>query len=218
MAATRGVEEKQAGDAPKAPAAKRKHGANKAGNGKLNVKKARLGLLALLGVAAIVIGGAALLDEGSDDDSASSPSAATNAVALSVSELLAEVSNLGTPTFWVGPRAGTESYELSSLPDGRVYIRYLTGDAEAGDPRPEFLTVGTYPVAEAKKALRNASADAEGGQTLAQEDGYEVLSSPEATNAYIVFDDQPAVQIEIFSPQVGEAAQLATSGALKPVG
>ncbi len=53
------------------------------------------------------------------------------------------------------------------------------------------------------------------GQTLSKHDGYEVLSSSGATNAYVVFEDRPDVQVEVFSPQAGEAAELATSGALK---
>jgi len=183
---------------------------------KLDVKTVRLGLAGLLVAVAVVIGAIALL--GGDSGGSSSEAAETEPVALSASELLAQASSLGQSAFWVGARAGTESYELSSTPDGRVYIRYLTGDAEAGDPRPDFLTVGTYPVAEAKKALQAATKAAEGSQTLSQHEGYEVLSSKESTNAYVVFDNQPGVQVEIYSPQPGEAADLATFGSLKPLG
>lgn len=179
------------------------------------MKTVRLGLVGVLVVAAVVIGAIALLGGGSDDSSASpaEEGSDSNAAALSASELLARGSSLEQPAYWIGPRAGTASYELSSTPDGRVYIRYLTGDAEAGDPRPDFLTVGTYSVAEAKQALEEATRGE--GQTLSHEEGYEVLSSKQATNAYVVFDDQPELQVEIFSPQPGEAAELATSGALR---
>ena len=34
--------------------------------------------------------------------------------------------------------------ELSETGKARVYLRYLTEGAEAGDPRPAFLTAGTY--------------------------------------------------------------------------
>jgi len=181
------------------------------------VKTVRLGLVGVLIVAAVVIGAIALLGGGSDDSSAnSSESSDTHAVALSASELLARGSGLDQPAYWIGPRAGTESYELSTTPDGRVYIRYLTGDAEAGDPRPDFLTVGTYPVPEAGLALVQAAAEKK--EIISRGKGYAVFSPKGATNAYVVFDDQPGLQIEIFSPQAGEAAELATSGALKPLG
>jgi hypothetical protein len=199
-------------------AASRKPGM-KPGMQGLDVKKVRLGMAVLLVVVAVVVGAIAIFGGGSSDDSpAPAGSAETNAVALSESELLARVSSLAQPAFWVGPRAGTSSYELSTTPDGRVYIRYLTGGAEAGDPRPNFLTVGTYPVDEAQTALRDASRAAKGKQSLSKQNGYEVLSASEANDAYVVFDNQPNVQIEVFSPQAGEAAELAKSGALKPVG
>jgi hypothetical protein len=184
---------------------------------KLGVRKLRLGFAGLLVVAAIVIAAIALLGGDSSDDS-SGGAKGGDAVALSAPQLLARVSELDRPAFWVGPRAGTDSYELSTTLDGRVYVRYLTGNAQAGDPRPDFLTVGAYPVPEAKQALEDAAKSAEAGQTLSRHEGYEALSASEATNAYVVFDNQPEVQIEIFSPQPGEAAQLATSGTLKPVG
>jgi hypothetical protein len=184
-------------------------------SGRLDPRTVRLWVGGLVAVAAIVIGAIALLGGGSSD----SPSggSATQAVALSESKLLARASDLGQTAFWVGPRPGTQSYELSTTPEGRVYIRYLTDGAKAGDPRPNFLTVGTYPVAEAQLALRQAAKAAQ-GQTLSQHDGFEVLSSKKATNAYVVFDDQPEIQIEVFSPRPGEAADLAASGALKPLG
>lgn len=182
----------------------------------LDVKTVRLGIAGLLVVAAVVLGAIALF--GGDSGDGSSAGSETNAVALSLPELLAEVSELGQPVFWAGPQAGVESYELSTTPDGRVYIRYLTGDAEAGDPRADFVTVGTYPVAAAQQALRDATKAAAGEQALSRHDGFQALSSEDATNAYVVYDDQPEVQIEIFSPQPGEAAELATSGALKPLG
>jgi hypothetical protein len=184
---------------------------------KLDVKRVRLGFAALILVVAIVLGGIALLGGDSGNDSSESGSS-EEAVALSESELLARASSLDGPVFWIGPRVGTESYELRSTPSGQVYIRYLTGDAEAGDPRPDFLTIGTYPVTEALQALKAATKTGEGSQKLSQHEGYAVFSSNEATNAYVVFDDQPDLQVEIYSPQVGEAAQLATSGSLKPLG
>jgi hypothetical protein len=189
---------------------------------KLDAKTARLGLAGLLVVIAVLIGAIALLSDGSggggSESSAEKEGEAKGGVALSASELIAKAGSLGRPAYWIGPRAGTTSYELSVTPDGRIYVRYLTGGAEAGDPKPDFLTVGTYPVPEAAQALQDATTGAAGSQTLTQHEGYEVLSSAEATNAYVVFDDQPDIQVEVFSPQRGEAAQLAGAGSLKPLG
>jgi hypothetical protein len=48
------------------------------------------------------------------------------------------------PVYWLGERLGSK-YELTETDSGRIYVRYLRGDAEAGDPRSSFITVATYP-------------------------------------------------------------------------
>jgi hypothetical protein len=174
-----------------------------------DVKTVRLTVAGLLVVAAPIVLGVNLLGGDGSEESSS------GAVALSESELLTKAASLGQAVYWVGPRAGTTSYELTSPEDGRVYIRYLTGDAEAGDPEPNFLTVGTYPVAN---AIQNLEAGVGGQEKLTQHQGYKVLGESNGDNAYVVFESQPDLQIELFSPQPGEASQLAGSGLLKPLG
>lgn len=186
---------------------------------KLDAKTARLGLAALLVVLAVLIGGIALLSGGSGGGSSkSSPEAEGGPMAFSESELRTQASKLGHPVYWIGPRPGTSSYELSEPQEGTVYVRYLTGGAEAGDPQADYLTVGTYAVPEAAQALQKATTESEGAQELTQHEGYVVLGSANEFNAYIVFNDQPDLQVEIFSPQKGEAVELAGSGFLKPIG
>jgi hypothetical protein len=183
-----------------------------------DAKTARMGLVVLLVALIVLFGGIALLSGGSGGGSSEGTESEGEAVALSASELVAQTKSLGHPVYWIGPRSGTTSYELTTSPEGSVYIRYLTGDAEAGDSRSNYLTVGTYPVPEAAQALQDATTGAEETEELTQHEGYEVLGSAETTNAYVVFDDQPDLQIEVFSPQAGEAVKLASSGFLKPVG
>ena len=184
---------------------------------KLEVKTVRLGLLGLLVVVGILIGAIALLGGDSGGGSSEGSETESETVALSESELLAKASDFSHPLYWVGPRPGTESYELHSTSDGQVYIRYLTDGAEAGDPHSDLLAIGTYPVADAKQALQKAQKES-AGQELTRHEGYEALSDSGEDNAYVVFDDQPELQIEIYSPHPGEAAELATSGSLKPLG
>lgn len=178
---------------------------------KLDVKRVRLTVAGLLAAGAAVAGAVALLG-GSSGSSAGSSSAA---VALSSAQLLARAGGLSGTAYWLGPRTDTTSYELSDSSDGRIFIRYLTGGAKAGDPRPDFLTVGTYPVPSARRALaRGAATDAKEG-TLSRLPGREILGSAKATSAYVVFDEEPELQIEVFSPRRGQAARLAESGALE---
>lgn len=179
----------------------------------LDVKTVRLALAGLIVVLAAIILAGALLGGGSDEG----PSA-EEAVALSESELLARSSSLSHPAYWLGPRPGTTSYELTSTADGRIYIRYLTGDAEAGDPRSSFVTVGTYSLADAHQALAVAAGEDGEGRKLTKHAGYELLAGKKAKHAYVVFDDQPQLQVEVYSPKPGEAASLATSASLRPLG
>lgn len=181
----------------------------------LDVKTVRIGLAGLVLLVVIVILIVNLT--GGSDSSSGEESSSGNAVALSESELISHVSELGHPAYWVGARPGTAHYELTSTPEGRTYIRYLTGDAKAGDPNPDFVTVGTYPVPDAQKALLTAKKSSS-GMTLAKHNGYETLSGGQAPSAYVVFDNEPNLQIEIFAPNPGEAADLAGSGALTPLG
>ena len=183
----------------------------------LDKKTVQRGLLAFLAVVAVVVGAIALLGDDSDDGAATS-GGEPEAVALTAVELVEEASTFDHPVFWVGSRVGTDRYELSSDANENVYVRYLTGDAEAGSAEADFLTIGTYPLPDAKQALKQAAQEAAGVQQLSRLVGYEVLGSQNTTNAYVVFDDQPELQIEIYSPEKGEAEQLATSGALEQIG
>lgn len=191
-------------------------GAKAPGGGGVDVKKVRLGVLAALAVAGIVVLAIVLLGGDSGDESTTAAEEESQVAALSEAELLAEASGLGSPIYWVGPREDTESYELTTSEEGRTYIRYLTGDAEAGDERADFISVGTYPFPDAKAGLQRSAASGEG--RLEQGKGYDLLVPASGDNVYVVFDDQPDLQVEVFSPQPGEAEQLVGDGSLAPVG
>ncbi|HEY5815926.1 MAG TPA: hypothetical protein VIS95_06240 [Solirubrobacterales bacterium] len=181
----------------------------------MDVNKVRRWVLAGLIAAGVVVLAIVLFGGDSGDDSSTTGEAEAEAVALSEAELLAEASGLGGTAYWVGPREDTESYELTTTEDGRIYIRYLTGDAEAGDESAEFVSVGTYPLADAKAALQRSAV--ENGGTVENEQGFDLLLGTN-NNAYVVFDDEPGVQVEIYSPEPGEAEQLARDGSLTPLG
>jgi hypothetical protein len=140
------------------------------------------------------------------------------AVLLSESELIARAGRFSHPAYWVGPQPGIKRYELTFKPGEQLYVRYLPAAAEPGDKRPDFLIVGTYAVPNAQRALELAAGKSKQGETLSREDGFEMMSAPDSKHAYVVFDSRPELQVEIFSPQPGEAEKLATSGVLRPVG
>ncbi|MGV1047637.1 MAG: hypothetical protein ACOYD4_03810 [Solirubrobacterales bacterium] len=165
------------------------------------------GASGLLAVAAVV---AIVLASGGDDSSESGEPEIVTASQLS--ELAAEVDQ---PVYWLGERPGTR-YELTD--DGeRVYVRYLRGDAAAGDERSSFVAVATYPAADGLAELRHAAAKRQGAQLVHAADGATVLIDPSSPdNAHLVYPDSD-VQVEVYSPVPGQALRLASSGELERV-
>ena len=78
------------------------------------------------------------------------------------------------------------------------------------------MTVGTYPVPDAKGALKRSKA---GGGTgaLLHLAGRDVLEGGSGMNVYVVFENQPDLQVEIFDPTPGNALKFATSGDVQAI-
>ncbi|HZE07613.1 MAG TPA: hypothetical protein VE110_02550 [Gemmatimonadaceae bacterium] len=134
---------------------------------------------------------------------------------LSEYELLSRAERLGGSAYWVGPRSGTDHFELEREANGNLYLRYLTTDSLARERRSGSLTVASYPVAEARQRLERAARSK--GDRPSRHDGFVMLGSDSSFDAFIVFDELPELQVEIFSPQRGEAVKLALSGSLTPL-
>src|SRR5205085_7031602 len=74
-------------------------------------------------------------------------------VAVSSAELRTASKLLRQPIYWAG-RARGYHYELTRTANGYDYVRYLPHGVQAGDPRPKFLVVATYPFPGAYRALK----------------------------------------------------------------
>jgi hypothetical protein len=147
-----------------------------------------------------------------DNDPAEAPTAADGAEIVSVESLRSAAEE--TPIYWVGPPEGSE-LELSQPSADRTYVRYLTGDAEAGDPSP-FLTVGSYKLADPVRALRSQGKGADGVLAKAPNGGVVYFERKSPKSVYLAY---PGVntQIEVFAPNFQQALQLVTSGRIVPV-
>jgi hypothetical protein len=174
-------------------------------------------------VAALIVAVIAflLLSGGDDEDSGSTTAPAPPAVAVPATVVAADdlrdlSTELGHPVYWLGERPGTE-FELTREANGDVYIRYLNGDAEAGDPRPRFVTVGTYPLEDAVAAVKRAAAGAETKPLPIAHGGYAFVNPDSPDSVYFAYPGAN-YQVEVFSPKPGEALRLVTSGKLLPVG
>jgi hypothetical protein len=134
----------------------------------------------------------------------------------SVSDLESWAEDTGRTIYWVGERKGT-SYELTETSSGRVYVRYLPEGAEAGDPAPGYVTVGTYQVADAAGALRDAANPKQGKALAMSKNGAVVLlETNRAENVHMAFPNTNE-QIEIYSPDPKVALHYASGDRVTPI-
>jgi hypothetical protein len=132
-------------------------------------------------------------------------------------DLTALEGTLGHAVYWAGDRPPYR-FELTEEADGSVFLRYLPPETEAADPDVgEFLTVGTYPVADAQAALRRVAAEAEAsvGQIAA---GGVVLPNPASEGSVYLAYPGSDLELEVYDPTPGRAMDLIRSGAIRPVG
>jgi hypothetical protein len=130
-------------------------------------------------------------------------------------DLLVLADSLGHPIYWAGSRSA--NLELTQEADGSVYLRYLPPGTDAGDSRPQFLTVGTYPVADAVAALQRTADKA--GTTLGRAPGGGVvLVNPSSQGSVYLAYPGSDLQIEVYDPAPGRALGLIRSDAIQPVG
>jgi hypothetical protein len=167
---------------------------------------ASIALLAVAAVLAITGGG----DDGADTIEPLAPQI------VAAEDLAAAEEAAGHEVYWAGARKGSR-LELSVESDGSVFLRYLTPGAQAGDPSPNFLTVGTYPVPEAQEALRRAAREA-GGTLGRVEGGGMTLENPSSRGSVYLAYPESDLQIEIYDPKPGRALALVRAGAIAPVG
>jgi hypothetical protein len=141
---------------------------------------------------------------------------AVGPVAASVARLRALASTAGHPVYWAGPKEGT-TYELTRTSGGRIYVRYLPRGVPVGIRSATFTIVGTYPVANALKVLKDLAKKPGERQLSAPADGFAVYEQSHPTNVYVAYPDSN-LQVEVFDPSPRRARRLVTSGAVAPVG
>jgi hypothetical protein len=143
-----------------------------------------------------------------------SPSA-TAGQRLSEGGLIDHAHASGAHVYWVGPRDGV-GYEFTVTQTGRAFVRYLPRGVTPGDPRPNFLTVATYPLSTGVSALRRAGQKS-GTQLVQLPRGALVYTSRQRpTSAYLA---RPGwdYQVEVYDPKPGEAMRLVLAGDVKQV-
>lgn len=182
------------------------------GNRKAATSKRHEGLWAAGLAVALIIGllAWALLD----DDGGDEPPPSGAAAIVDVDALRETASEGQTPIYWAGLPSGAK-LELSRPAPDRTYVRYLTGDAQASDPRP-FLTVGSYELPDPIAALRTEGREPGGVLARAPRGGVVYFRRKQPESVYLAYPGAN-VQIEVFAPSFQQALQLVTAGRIVPV-
>jgi hypothetical protein len=187
--------------------------------GRVQSRPAVLVLVAIV-AAAITAGVILAATSGSsspNSDTTSTPATSSNRTtvqAVSVATLRTLPVLLGHPVYWAGSKANV-TYELTRTPDGRVYLRYLTGGAKVGSPLPDFLTIGTYVVPNAEAALRAAAAQP-GSVSIPLQNGFAFYNRARPTSVYLATSGS-GVQVETYDPSAAVARRLVKTGAITPI-
>jgi hypothetical protein len=138
------------------------------------------------------------------------------ATRATAAQLKALASRLGHPLYWAGTRADA-TYEVTRTSDARVYVRYLPPGVRVGDQRPNFLTVGTYPLTGAFAAVKRIATKSDSPLLKVAGGGIATIDKHTRTSAYLAYPGAD-YEIEVYDPDASVVRQLVTSGAITPVG
>lgn len=136
----------------------------------------------------------------------------TGPVNLSATGLKTLARAVGDPIYWAGPEPN-RLYELTRTTAGKVYVRYLPPDVQAGSPKADFLTIGTYPFPGAYEALEKV---AHGKEQDVPGGGIAVVDEGHPQSVHLAF---PGIdyQLEAYDPSPERALEVALSGDVQPV-
>lgn len=151
-----------------------------------------------------------------DDEEASDPIRPQGAtpVEAEVTDLQRAAEETGHPVFWAGEQ-GEDLLELTQTSDGRVYVRYLE-EAEIDDPRPDFLTVGTYPVENGFRMLERFAERSRSTIEETPDGGIAILSEEVPGSVYVAYPGED-IQVEVYFPTAEVALELVMAGEVQPV-
>ena len=140
----------------------------------------------------------------------------TPSLATTGRELARRAEGVGHAVYWVGP-AANRRYELTSTSDGRAYVRYLPRGVQAGDPRPSFVTVGTYLLENAYTVTRETSRRRDARRIRAPAGAVAFYTTSRPQSVYLAYEGSD-LQIEVFHPTPRQARRLVERGSVRPVG
>jgi hypothetical protein len=186
-----------------------------AGAGPVGATRIGVGTAIVLALAAGAVTWVLLARNGDSEPAATAAAATSDQPRIATVDGLSALAGLrGAPVYWAGPRAGFV-YEVTETSARHVFVRYLPSGTRVGDPRPAYLTVATYPLADGFAAVQEA-AERPGAVTFRVRGGIAVYDAGTPTSVYLAFSGSPE-QIEVYSPSAEQARRLVESGRIAPV-
>jgi len=146
--------------------------------------------------------------------SSSTPAANGHPILVSQAQLAHFANGLDYPMYWAGPKTGY-SYELTAA-DRRTWVRYLPAGVSAGDPRSNFLVVGTYRQPHSYANLLRAASRPGGVSRKIGGDGLMVYSSSQPTSVYFSYPGAD-YQVEVYTHSTKTARSLVEAGTITPI-
>jgi hypothetical protein len=134
----------------------------------------------------------------------------------SAAQLRSVAAKADAPVYWAGTRPG-KRFELTRTRAGRFFVRYLPSGVKAGDRRPAFLTVGTYPQRRAYTVTDASSRRAGMVHRPTPGGGLAVWRRRRPSNVYLAYPGSDQL-VEVFSPDAAAARRLVLAGVVGPVG
>lgn len=133
----------------------------------------------------------------------------------STQDLRSFATSVGHPVFWAGELPNLK-LELTQTADKKVWLRYLPAGVKAGDKRPVYLTVGTYPQPQAFADLEKASKKRGAVSEIIPGGGRLLYWRKNAGSVYLAY---PATDylVELYSPSASQALKLVQSGSVGQV-
>jgi hypothetical protein len=152
-----------------------------------------------------------LLRDGGDDKGSKAPAP----IAASVDHLKSLAAKLRHDVYWAGVKPGY-TYELSRTLRGDIFIRYLPSRVPLADPRPNFLTVGTYPHPNAISMVRRASKRRGAITMKIRRGGIAVSTRSHRRSVYFAYPGSDLLQ-EVYDRSPKRARRLVASGQVRPI-
>ena len=177
--------------------------------------RTRTPLLLALSAAVFIAAGCGGGDKNSSGTASATQKTRAPASAATVSDLRSLAKSAGHDVFWAGRKRGY-TYELTRTADGNIYVRYLPPGVPVGAAGADFLSIGSYPQADAFATIKEARKQEGEIVTPIGGGGYAVASPNRPQSVYFAYPGSK-VLVEVYDPSPARAKSLVVGKQVVPI-